>query len=234
MSPAQQKKPIPKAAVVGLTLVGCLVLVAAGYLALIMPKRHALAATKKEIAEKRAQIEEVNSKTAAAKSAPKVHVASLYQLAKAMPSQVDMPDVLLALDQIAQDTGLTFERIAPGPAVNLSGYQAVPIELKFVGNFYNIADFIYRVRNLVRVRHGELDSTGRLFAIDQIQIGDEEFPIISVQLNLDAFVYGNAAPPAAGATTSSSTDTSTTGTTASTDTTSTDTTASASAAGAAP
>lgn len=235
MAAPDAKKPIPKGAVIALTIVGCLVLVAAGYLALIMPKRNALAATKKEIVEKRRQIDEVNSKTAAAKAAPKVHVASLYQLAKAMPSQVDMPDVLLALDRIAADTGLTFERIAPGPAVNLTGYQAVPIELKFIGNFYDVADFIYRVRNLVRVRHGQLDSTGRLFAIDQIQIGDESFPIISVQLNVDAFVYGTATAPAAGASTTSSTDTSTTGTT-STDTTSTDTTASpsASAAGAAP
>jgi Tfp pilus assembly protein PilO len=233
MASKQGKKPIPKGAVIALAVVGCLVLFAAGYLALIMPKRHALAATQKEIVAKRQQIDEVQSKTAAAKSAPKVHVASLYQLAKAMPSNVDMPDVLLALDRIAADTGLTFERIAPGPAVNLSGYQAVPIELKFIGNFYDISDFIYRVRNLVRVRHGQLDSTGRLFAIDQIQIGDEKFPIISVQLNLDAFVYGTAPAPAAGAPTASSTDTSTTGTTASTDTTST-AGASASAAGAAP
>jgi Tfp pilus assembly protein PilO len=231
VSPSPQKKPIPKAAVVALTVVGCLVLVAAGYLALIMPKRHELAATKKETAEKRAQIDEVQSKTAAAKNAPKVHVASLYQLAKAMPDEVDMPDVLLAVNQIAEDTGLTFERIAPGPAVNLSGYQAVPIELKFVGNFYNIADFIYRIRNLVRVRHGQLDSTGRLFAIDQIQIGDEKFPIISVQLNLDAFVYGQGPAPAPGATPPASTDTSTTGTTGSTDTTSTDSTGASAAGG---
>jgi type II secretory pathway component PulM len=236
----QQRKPITKGVVILFVVLGAIVLLAAGYFALVRPKRQELAATKKEVAAKQAQIQEVQSKTAAIKNAPKIHVADLYQLTKAMPDTTDIADAMLALNQIADDTGISFVRIAPQPALNLPTYQAVPIQLVFQGNFYDLADFVYRLRNLVRVRHGKLDTSGRLFAVDQIDFGapplPAHFPTIRATLQVDAFVYGQAtAPAASAATTTGTTDTTeTTGTTGTTETTATETAPGASAAGATP
>jgi hypothetical protein len=74
---------------------------------------------------------------------------------------------------------------------------AYPITVDFEGNFYELSDFLYRLRNLVDVRHGALDATGRLFAIDSIDFaqGPKGFPQITATITVDAFVYGSGAAP---------------------------------------
>jgi hypothetical protein len=159
-----------------------------------------------------------------------------------MPDQADMAGIVLELNQVAEDSGITFEQITPATtAVALSGYAAIPITVEFQGNFYDLADFLYRLRNLVDVRHGALDATGRLFAIDQIEFAEAPppgFPEIRAHLVIDAFVFGTGSvsaavpPPAAPATTSTSTTTtSTTTSTATTPTPPPSTDAAAAAAG---
>src|SRR5213078_367807 len=84
-------------------------------------------------------------------------------------------------------------------AVALDGYEAIPITVEFQGNFYELSDFLYRLRNLVDVRHGTLDATGRLFAIDEVDFAEAPpppgFPQISAHLVIDAFVYGTGTAP---------------------------------------
>jgi hypothetical protein len=98
----------------------------------------------------------------------------------------------------------------------------------FDGNFYDLSDFLYRLRNLVDVRNGTLDATGRLFTVDSLSFGEglKRFPEIQATMTIDAYTYGTAAPatspPAAAPPTGSTSSTDTT----STDTTSTDTTTS--------
>ena len=117
-----------------------------------------------------------------------------------MPDQTDMPDILLQLNQVAEDSGITFDEITPATtAVVLSGYVAIPITVEFQGNFYELSDFLYRLRNLVDVRHGGLDASGRLFAVDSIDFAEAPpppgFPEIRAHILLDAFVYGTGAVP---------------------------------------
>ena len=94
-----------------------------------------------------------------------------------MPDQVDMAGILLELNQVAEDSGITFEQITPATtATPISGYLAIPITVEFQGNFYDLSDFLYRLRNLVDVRHGTLDATGRLFAIDEVDFAEAPPP----------------------------------------------------------
>ena len=221
----ESKQRIPKAAVIAMAVVGSLLVVAAGYFILISPQRAKLASTKKEIASVQEQISSVQSQTAERKNTPKIHYADLYQLSKAMPDSTDIADALLALNALAKASGIEFDDISPQIAVNLPSYQAIPIKLTFTGNYYALADFLYRLRSLVRVRHGRLDASGRLYAVDEVDFGPPQppaqFPTIRANLQVSAFVFGNAAPAApTAATTAASTDT--TGTsTGSTDTTAT-------------
>jgi Pilus assembly protein, PilO len=207
------KQRLPLWAQIALVVVGVVVLGAAAYFGLIRSKKAEAARLQKETDAAKAQISDYYAKSAAVKGRPKIRSADLFRLAKAMPGQADMSGVLLQLNQIAADTGITFQSIAPQNSVPISGYQAVPIHLTFEGNFYNLVDFLFRLRNLVDVEHGQLNATGRLFAIDTLSFDEAQggFPQISATLVVDAFVYGTLAPATATPTTTTST-TSTTST----------------------
>ena len=214
------KQRLPLAARIALVVVGVLVLGAAAYFGLVRPKKAEAARLQKETDAAKTQISDYYAKSAAVKGRPKIRSADLFRLAKAMPGQTDMSGVLLQLNQTAADTGITFQSIAPMGSVPISGYQAVPIRLTFEGNFYNLVDFLFRLRNLVDVEHGQLNATGRLFAIDILSFDEAQggFPQISATLVVDAFVYGTLAPATALPTTTTST-TSTTSTSTTTTTT---------------
>lgn len=216
MRTTKQRLPLP--AKIVLVVVGVLLLGAAAYFGLIRPKKAEAARLQKETDATKAQVDDYYAKSAAVKGRPKIRSADLFRLAKAMPGQADMSGVLLQLNQVAADTGITFQSIAPQNSVPISGYQAVPIHLTFEGNFYNLVDFLFRLRNLVDVEHGQLNATGRLFAIDTLSFDEAQggFPQISATLVVDAFVYGTLTPATATpTTTTSTTSTSTTTTTAS-------------------
>jgi type IV pilus assembly protein PilOP len=212
------KQRLPLAAQIGLVVLGVLVLGVAAYFGLVSPKKAEAGRLQTEIDATQVQIDDYTAKSLAAKGQPKIRSADLFRLAKAMPSQADMSGVLLQLNQTAADTGITFRSITPRNSVPISGYQAVPIQLEFQGNFYSLVDFLFRLRNLVDVEHGQLNATGRLFAIDTLGFNEaqEGFPQISATLVVDAFVYGTQTPATATpTTTTATTSTTTTATTAS-------------------
>ena len=231
------RKPLPQNAMIAIVVAAVLLFGFAAWFLVVHPQSGKVANLKREAQDVQEKIDAYNQQVAAARSAPKIEVADVYRLAKAMPDKTDMPDVLLELSQLASDTGISFETIAPQSAVGIGSYSVVPISVTFNGNFYDLADFLYRLRSLVTVNAGRLDATGRLFEIDTLTFnqGPAKFPQIQANLVIDAFVYAAApaAPPtpaAPAATTTTSTDTTSTNTTT---TTSTDSSgASASATGA--
>jgi type IV pilus assembly protein PilO len=204
-------------------VVGAVLLFGFGaWFVLVHPQSGKVANLKRQAQDVQEKIDAYNQQVAAARSAPKIEVADVYRLAKAMPDKTDMPDVLLELSQLARDTGISFETIAPQPAVGIGSYAVVPISVTFNGNFYDLADFLYRLRSLVTVNAGRLDATGRLFEVDTLTFneGPAKFPQIQASLVIDAFVYASApvapptpAAPSAGTTTTATDTTSTTTTT---------------------
>lgn len=222
---------------IALIVAGVLIFGAALWFGLVHPQSSKLKSLKGQAAAIQQQIDDQRAKTAAARGAPKIHFADVYRLATAMPAKTDMPDLLLELSQLARETGIQFDSIEPQAAVTGAGYTVIPINVSFTGNFFNLADLLYRLRTLVDVHNARLEATGRLFNVDTLTFSEaqQHFPRIQADLVIDAFVYGTV-QGAAAAPTSTSTDTTST-TTTSTDTTSTTTTptdssASASAPGA--
>jgi hypothetical protein len=194
------KRTVPLPAVIALMVVGFLVAAAGGYFVLIRPQHSKASSLQKQIADTQDAIDSARALTLQAKKAAQIRVADLFRLTKAMPDQTDMPDIVLELNKIAEDSGITFEQITPATtAVALSGYEAIPITVEFQGNFYELSDFLYRLRNLVDVRHGALDANGRLFAIDTISFAEAPpppgFPQIRAHLVIDAFVFGTGTAP---------------------------------------
>jgi hypothetical protein len=231
-----KKSPLKNPPVlIALIVAGVLVVGLIGWFALVRPQAGQVKKLKAEQTAIQKQIDDQRQKTAAARSAPKIHFADIYRLAKAMPNKTDMPDLLLELSQLARDSGIRFDSITPAAAETVGAYSVIPISVTFSGNFFSLADFLYRVRTLVDVHNGGLEATGRLFSVDTLSFAESplKFPKIQAELLIDAFVYGTAAatPGAGVAPAAAPTDTTSTSTTP-TDTTSTEPPASASAAGA--
>ena len=131
-----------------------------------------------------------------------------------MPDDDDVPGILLELNSVASASGIEFISIAPQSAAVRSGYTALPINLSFEGNYYDLTDFLFRLRNLVSVRDGELEADGRLYSLDTLSMaeGPGGFPEIAASLTVTAFYYSTA-PPAATAAPAAPATTDTTATT---------------------
>ena len=215
-------KSLSQNALIGIIVGGVLVFGLAVWFLLVHPQGGKLNNLKREATDVQEKIDAYHQQVAAARSTPKIEVADVYRLAKAMPNKTDMPDLLLELSQLARDTGIRFDSISPQTVAAVGSYSVLPISVTFNGNFYNLADFLYRLRSLVSVHGGRLDATGRLFAVDTLSFNESDlkFPQIQATLVIDAFVYAAAPAPAVApaAAPPASTTTTTTATTTTSDT----------------
>jgi Tfp pilus assembly protein PilO len=164
---------------VALTAGALLLFAIVGYFALIAPKRSSAASLKKQTAAVQKQID-ANRSTGFMQALPAVRSANVFGLAKAMPKQVEMPNVILQLNQLASASGVTFDQVTPAAAGSTASvapttadttvpFAAQPIQVTFTGSFYNLISFLQRVRNLVRVEHGHLQAQGRLFDVSDVE-----------------------------------------------------------------
>ncbi len=185
---------------VALVVGGVLLGLVAGWFLMVAPKRHEAATLKQQIADTRDQIsvaQGIRTPTAP----PPIRVADLFKLSRAMPNTADVPGVILQLSSVAAETGVKFESITPHDPVSYGAYQQVAVDLSFEGRFYDLSDFLYRLRNLVGVHNGVLSATGRLFTVDSITFnqGTDSFPQVKATLTVSAYVFGDGtAPPIPG------------------------------------
>jgi Tfp pilus assembly protein PilO len=168
-----------------LVVVGLVAAAAAGFLVLIAPQRSSTADVERQVEATQVQIDRLRAlaATPATPAEPQaaVDAAELFRLVKAMPDSVDMAGVLLELDRVATDTGIVFDAITPRQLTAAPGYQVLPVDVTFEGNFYELSDFLFRLRTLVAVRDGKLSANGRR---------------LTATLTINAFVLGEAAAAA--------------------------------------
>jgi type IV pilus assembly protein PilO len=184
------KKQIPlwPVAVLGLMIVAAVV-----YFLLIGPKRSEAGRLAEEIASLETQVQTAKLASQPDEAGTQLKVAGLFELTKAMPDRDDMPGIILELNAIAEAAGVTFKTIAPQNPVVGTGYRSIPISLSFEGNYYDLTDFLFRMRNLVAVRDGKLASSGRFFTLDTIDMHEADLPRIEAVLVVSAYVYDEAA-----------------------------------------
>ena len=200
------KKQIPLTPVIAAAL---LVVAVVAYWLLIQPKRSEIGRLGDDIEQLESQVRLATVNARKNEPVVRIRVADLFALAKAMPDEEDMPGVILEMNSVASGAGVEFVSIAPQtPTPTATGYRVLPIALKFEGNYYDLTDFLFRLRNLVAVRDGRLAARGRLFTLDQLDFheGPGGFPQIEAALTVAAYVYGPppATPSAPAATTSAS------------------------------
>ncbi|HXV02864.1 MAG TPA: type 4a pilus biogenesis protein PilO [Gaiellaceae bacterium] len=189
-------KNLPKPAAIAIVVVALLVVTALGYFLVISPNRSKASELKQETETVQAQIQALRISNTQVRQAEPIRVADLFRVSKAMPATDDMPGVIIELNRIARDAGIRFESITPQDASDAGGYLRRPIDLVFDGNFYELSDFLFRLRSLVRVRGGQLQANGRLFTVNSLNFAESarSFPDIKATLQVSAFVYGTGAP----------------------------------------
>ena len=208
------RKQVSLTPVLGLALV---IVAAVGIFGVVKPKLDAAAALD-------AQISDLEAKVATASKTKKhpedkkvaIDVADLFLLAKAMPDTDDMPGIILELNAVAESAGIRFVSIQPQPAAAVGTYRTIPITLTFEGNYYDLTDFIFRLRSLVRVEDGVLTASGRLYTLDQIDLHESQarFPNIEAVIVVSAYAFGpgsGSPAPAPGTSASAATTATTTG-----------------------
>ena len=183
------KRFVPVAVVLGLVLRA-----AVGWLAVVGPQRSKGKSLETEIAAVRVEIQKARLLARPKSTVAAVRVADIFRLSKAMPTEVDMPGILLELNRVAGEAGITFESISPQAAVAAGSYQTVPLQVVFTGNYYELSDLLYRLRNLVEVHDGKLATTGRLFTVESVQFTESEdgFPKLEAAMTVNAFIYGGS------------------------------------------
>jgi hypothetical protein len=190
------KRKTSAGALYGAVAAGLLVYALFGWFVLVGPKRGTAADLKQEVATAEQALSAARLAAVAKPDVQPLAVADIFRLAKAMPTEPDMPGIVLELSRIAGETGIQFNSISPQASVAGLVSQSIPIALVFDGNFYELSDFLFRLRTLVSVRRGELHSSGRLFAVKSLAFAEsvKGFPDITASLTVDAYVYGTAQP----------------------------------------
>src|SRR4029453_1380249 len=123
----KQGKQLHPGTLIGIIVGAVLVLGLAGWFLLVHPQGTKLKQLKADATDVQAKIGAYNPQVSAARAAPKIEVADVYRLAKAMPDQVDMPDIVLELSQLARDSGIRFDSITPHPVAAIRSYSVLPI-----------------------------------------------------------------------------------------------------------
>ena len=190
------KKQIPIWPVIGLAVV---IVAAVAYMIVIRPKRAEAGRLDEQIAEMQTKVTAARLASRPQQQATTIKVADVFEVSKAMPDTDDMPGIILDLNSVAAATGIQFLSIQPSAPTPKTGYSAIEITLTFEGNYFDLTDFLFRLRNLVTVRDGRLSSSGRLFTLDSLSMkeGKLGFPTINAGLTVSAYVYGADATAAA-------------------------------------
>ena len=168
---------------------GLLIVTLVAYFVLIRPKRAEAGRLGDQIAQLETDVQAAKLAARPKEADTKLKVANIFELAKAMPDREDMPGIILELNSVAEAAGVRFKAIAPQAAVTQEGYRVIPISLTFEGNYYDLTDFLFRMRNLVSVDDGKLAASGRFFTLDTLDMHEAGLPQIEALLVVSAYVF---------------------------------------------
>jgi Tfp pilus assembly protein PilO len=90
---------------------------------------------------------------------------------------------------------------APTAPVGAAGLETVPLELEFVGDFFNLADFFHDVKRFVRVARTNVVVGGRLITIESVSYSSDQtiFPKLKAELKATIYLSPKAEGTTAGA-----------------------------------
>jgi Tfp pilus assembly protein PilO len=116
---------------------------------------------------------------------------------RALPDEARVPEILRQLTGFAAESRTELDNIAPGSPLQLTGGQALPIQLTFRGRYFGLQKLLKLMRQSASVSGSKILSKGRLYTVDGIQFAGSQ-PVqgqggstadIQATITLNAFIY---------------------------------------------
>jgi type IV pilus assembly protein PilO len=140
-----------------LGILGIVIIVVGYYFLLLSPLLQRLDEQAQARDDKQAQLEqvqqEVNELEEVRRNSPEIQ-SQLLELSKRVPTQPQIPTLVVQVEEIADASGVTQLSVDPEPPTAPAGggdYQAVPVTMTFDGTYDQMQDFLLRTRNLTRL-----------------------------------------------------------------------------------
>ncbi len=197
------------------------VVIGLGWFALISPTRQDVATTNSSITAERDKLATTQAQLRQAEETSKEgrqNQARLLELTKMVPNGDEIPSLLLQIQDLANESGISFMSITPSDLIQVNDYQILPLQVQFEGRFFDLSDFVYRAEQMVA-------GPGRLLAIKTLGLVPNSTdasssgsvassPTLKVSMVLYAFEMNPSIKKSAAAATTPSAQPSTTATTA--------------------
>ena len=140
-----------------LGILGIVIIVVGYYFLLLSPLLQRLDEQAQAREAKQAQLEqvqqEVNELEEVRRNSPEIQ-SQLLELSKRVPTQPQIPTLVVQVEEIADASGVTQLSVDPEPPTAPAGggdYQVVPVTMLFNGTYDQMQDFLLRTRNLTRL-----------------------------------------------------------------------------------
>jgi type IV pilus assembly protein PilO len=140
-----------------LGLLVIVLLIVGYYFLLLSPLLNRLDERAQERSDKEAQLanlqQEVGQLEAVKRNAPETE-RQLLELSKRVPTQPEIPTLVVQIEEVARASGVTqlsIEPGTPGPPPGGGDFSVVPITMSFEGTYEELQDFLLRTRNLARL-----------------------------------------------------------------------------------
>lgn len=190
------KKQVPLEVVV---LLGFLIVAIAAWALLIRP----LGAERDEVAAESADLEvALEAQRAARRDAglnatPELKYNYGFDLTRALPDEHDVPRVLLELDAISAESGVSFDAIQPGEPTDTGGTSVLPVSVTFEGDYDQLRDSLAAIRRVTRIRNETVRSAGRLYTVDGFDFHEsaDGFPGVEATVEISAHAMGTPIAP---------------------------------------
>jgi type IV pilus assembly protein PilO len=140
-----------------LGILGIVIVVIGFYFLLLSPLLQSLNEQGQAREDKQAQLEEVqqqvNELEEVRRNSPEIE-RQLLELSKRVPTQPQIPTLVVQVQEIADASGVTQLVVEPGDAgapADGGDYRVVPVTMQFNGTYDEMQDFLLRTRNLARL-----------------------------------------------------------------------------------
>jgi type IV pilus assembly protein PilO len=140
-----------------LGILGIVIVVIGFYFLLLSPLLQSLNEQAQAREDKQTQLEQVqqqvNELEEVRRNSPEIE-RQLLELSKRIPTQPQIPTLVVQVQEIADASGVTQLSVEPGDAAAPAGggdYRVVPVTMQFSGTYDQMQDFLMRTRNLARL-----------------------------------------------------------------------------------
>jgi hypothetical protein len=195
--------------VAGSAVAAIVVVALIGWFGFVSPQHSKAAKLDREITDAKTQLI-VAKANAHPRVGAKASGPSALVLARAMPQQVAMSNVMRQLQRAAKRAGVRLDSITPQAATTQSGYSAVPMAVVVTGRYFTIQAFLRELRTQAGVAGSRVHASGRLFNVDSVSLaaGEDQLPQLAATIQLNVFTYSGSTASATPPTTATASDSS--------------------------